>query len=144
MEEERRMKEFQMNQMKASWADNAARKKIEKAQPVTPDFDMEIAGAASLQRMSGEDIDRAERNKKQKETMKAWIQQQIAQKSYSKQLDVEEDLNYAEMVKMIDEIREATEKEEAEMRKYITDTVKAENLEVISKLQHLNQTNHAV
>jgi hypothetical protein len=130
MEEERQMKEFQMNQLKQSWADTAARKQFEKSQAPVPDFNHDIAGPASLQKMSGEDVDRYERIKKQREQMKTWIQQQIAEKQYSKQLDMEENLNYAEMIKMIDEIREATDVEEKQMRKYITDTVKADNLEV--------------
>lgn len=131
MEEERQMKEFQMRQLKQSWADNAARKQMEKTQPPPPDFDLSNAGPASLQNMSGEDVDRYERIKKQREQMKEWIQQQIAEKEYSKRSEQEEDLNYAEMIKMIDEIRDATEKEEQEMRKYVINTVKADNLEVL-------------
>jgi hypothetical protein len=132
MEEERQMKEFQMAQLKQSWADNAARRQYEKTQAPPPDFDPNTAGAASLQKMSGEDANRYERIKKQREQMKTWIQEQIAEKQYSKQLDMEENLNYAEMIKMIDEIREATDVEEKQMRKYITDTVKADNLEVLT------------
>lgn len=130
MEEERLMKEFQMKQMKQSWAENAERKKFAKTQTPEPDFDLERAGPASLQKMSGEDENRYERVKEQREQMKAWIQEQIAQKQYLKHLDQEDDLNYAEMIKTIDEIREATEREEAEMRKYVIRTVKADNLEV--------------
>lgn len=130
MEEERLMKEFQMNQMKQSWAESAERKKLAKTQTTDPDFDLDRAGPASLQKMKGEDEDRNERIRKQKEQMKVWIQEQIAQKQYLKHLDQEDDLNYAEMIKTIDEIREATEREEAEMRKYVIRTVKADNLEV--------------
>lgn len=130
MEEERRMKEFQMDQMKRSWAESAARKREEQDKPRVPDYDPDNAGPASLQAMKGEDIDRAERIKAQKEQMRLWVQDQIAQKAYVKQLDQEDNLNYADMIKAIDEIREATEQEEAEMRKYVINTVKADNLEV--------------
>lgn len=130
MEEERLMKEFQMKQMKQSWAENAERKKFEKTQSAGPDFDLDRAGPASLQKMSGEDENRYDRIKEQREQMKVWIQEQIAQKQYLKHLDQEDDLNYADMIKTIDEIREATEREEAEMRKYVIRTVKADNLEV--------------
>ena len=124
------MKDFQMRQLKQSWSDAANRKKNEKEQPPTLDIDASIAGPASLQKMSGEDVGREERIRTQKEKMKTWIQDQIAEKQYIKQLDREDDLNYGEMVKAIDEIREATEKEEKEMRRYVTDHVKAENHEV--------------
>ncbi len=126
------MRQFQMNQMKQSWAENAARKKAESNAAPPSDFDYENAGPASLQKMKGEDIERENRVKQQKEQMRLWIQDQIAQKQYVKQLDQEDDLNYADMIKAIDEIREATEQEEAEMRKYVVNTVKAENLEVTS------------
>ena len=130
IEEERQMREFQMNQMKQNWAETAAQKKAERNKAPEPDWDLTKAGAASLQKMSGEDTNRVERIAKQKEQMKVWIQQQIAEKQYVRQLESEEDLNYGDMVKAIDEIREATDKEESEMRKYIIDRVKAENLEV--------------
>jgi hypothetical protein len=144
MEEERQMKEFQMAQLKQSWAETAARRQFEKSQPPAPDFNPDVAGPASLQKMSGEDADRYERIKKQREQMKIWIQQQISEKQYSKQLDIEENLNYAEMIKMIDEIREATDVEEKQMRKYITDTVKADNLEVLADSRNaaLQRTSH--
>lgn len=121
-----------MNQMKQSWAENAARKKVESNAAPPSDFDYENAGPASLQKMEGEDTERENRIKQQKEQMRLWIQDQIAQKQYVKQLDQEDDLNYADMIKAIDEIREATEQEEAEMRKYVVNTVKADNLEVTS------------
>lgn len=124
------MKEFQMRQLKQSWAESAAQRQMQKSQPPPPDFDPTIAGPASLQKMEGEDTDRVARIQKQREQMKEWIQNQIADKQYVKQIEAEEDLNYADMIKAIDEIREATEKEEQEMRKYVISTVKADNLEV--------------
>jgi hypothetical protein len=130
MEEERQMKDFQMRQLKQSWAQEAERKKSEKSQPPPPDFNHQIAGPASLQRMTGEDTNRHDRIKQQREQMKQWIHQQIAEKQYTKQAEQEDDLNYADMIKMIDEIREATEREEQDMRKYVIGTVKADNHEV--------------
>ena len=124
------MKEFQMRQLKDSWAESAARKMAEKTSSQTPDFDIDRAGPASLQNMKGEDTERLDRIRKQREDMRQWIQQQIAEKEYTKQLDMEDDLNYGDMLKAIDEIREATEKEEQEMRKYVIRTVKEDNLEV--------------
>lgn len=130
MEEERQMKEFQMRQLKQSWEDQANKKQFEKTQQPPPDYNPEIAGPASLQYMSGEDTNREERTRRQREQMKEWIQQQIAEKQYTKQVEMEEELNYADMIKVIDEIRESTEREEQEMRKYVMGTVKSDNAEV--------------
>lgn len=138
MEEERRMREFQMNQMKKSWEEDAARKLAEKNRAPPTDFNRVDCGPASVLQMKGEDLDRINRIKDQREQMKIWIQEQIAQKQYGKQLDQEDDLNYADMIKAIDEIREQTEREEAEMRKYVINTVKADNLEVSSTENHIS------
>lgn len=130
LEEERQMKEFQLQQMRASWETEIARKKAEAARPKTPEFDIANSGPASLQQMEGIDVQKAEREEMQKRQMREWIMEQIAEKEYCKQLDKEDDMNYAELIRTIDEIREATEREEHEMRKYITDTIKLENLEL--------------
>ena len=124
------MREFQMNQMKQSWEMEAARKRAEKEKPPATDFNRDDCGPASVLQLKGEDLDRVNRIKEQREQMRLWIQDQIAQKQYVKQLDQEDDMNYADMIKAIDEIREQTEREEAEMRKYVVSTVKADNLEV--------------
>lgn len=130
MEEERQMKEFQLRQMRESWETEISRKKAESMKPKTPDFDPTNCGSSSLQKLEGEDPQREERLALQRKQMRDWIQEQIAEKNYIKQFDKEDELNYAELIKAIDEIREATEREEEEMRKYVTDTVKLENLEL--------------
>lgn len=142
MEEERRMREFQMNQMKKSWEEDAARKLAEKNRAPPTDFNRVDCGPASVLQMKGEDLDRINRVKDQREQMKIWIQEQIAQKQYGKQLDQEDDLNYADMIKAIDEIREQTEREEAEMRKYVINTVKSDNLEVSTHVHGSPLLNH--
>jgi hypothetical protein len=130
MEEERMMREFQMNQMKVSWEEAMRKRTAEKEAPPGTDFDLDHCGPASLIVMKGEDVQGAERVSAQKEQMRVWIQQQIAEKAYLKERDADEDLNYADMIKAIDEIRESTEQEEKDMRRYVTDTVKLENLEL--------------
>lgn len=84
LDEEKRMKDFQMTQLKQSWAESAAKKQAEKQQPATNDFDPDNCGPSSLQCMNGEDRDRLERLKNQKDQMRTWIQQQIAEKNYVK------------------------------------------------------------
>jgi len=129
MEEERQMKLFQMQQMKQSWAD-AAKKRLAEKDVVEVDFDTANSGPSSLLAMKGEDINKEETDRQKKELMRQWIQQQIAEKNETKGFDQEDDLNYADMIKAIDEIREATELEEKEMRKFVTDAVKRDNLEL--------------
>lgn len=130
IEEERQMKEYQMNMMKQSWADAARERAEEKNRYKGPDFDRDNSSSSSLQKMSGEDENRIERLRLQKDQMRKWIQEQIAEKSYLNKVKHDDDMTYAEMIKAIDEIRAATEKEETEMRKYILDSFKSSNLEL--------------
>ena len=52
-----------------------------------------------------------------------------------KKFEKNEDLSFSEMMKAVDAIRETTDKEEAEMKKYISRSVKLQNDEVfINKL----------
>lgn len=130
MEEERQMKEFQMNEVKRSWetANDWRRAKASEVPP--PDFDLERSGPAAALRFVGEDPNRGQRLHLQRAQMQKWVQEQIAEKAYLKHLLREEDMSYADMIKAIDEIREATEREEREMRQYIVDTVKQNNREL--------------
>lgn len=127
-EEEKQMRKFQMMQMKDSWETEMRDRKATKTRrDAEPDFNRDNAGPASLQIMGGEDPDRFERQKLQKEQMRRWIQEQLGEKAYMKQILREEDMSYAEMIRAIDEIREATEKEERELRHYIQEQMKNEN-----------------
>ena len=136
LEEERQMKDYQMRELKKSWEDAARHRSTLKAQPRGADFDPDNSGPASLQVFSGEDTKRVERQSQQKEQMRKWIQEQIAEKAYLSKVRRDEDMSYADMIKAIDEIRAATEKEEYDMRKYIQDSVKLQNVDV-SVLQRL-------
>jgi len=62
-EEERQMKEYQMRELKKSWAEVSSERKDAKKQPRGPDFDPENCGASSLQKFTGEDPLRIERKK---------------------------------------------------------------------------------
>jgi len=130
LEEERQMKEYQMHTMKQNWADAANERNRVKNAPKGRDFDPDNCGSASLQKFSGEDENRIQRLKLQKDQMRKWIQEQIAEKSYLNKIRKDDDMTYAEMIKAIDDIRAATEKEEIEMRKYIQDSYKRSNLDL--------------
>ncbi len=124
------MKEYQMRELKKSWEDASQYRTYQKSLPRGLDFDPQNSGPASLQRFSGEDTDQYERKRLQKEQMRTWIQEQIAEKSYLNKIRRDDDMSYADMIKAIDEIRAATEREEFEMRKYIQDSVKMQNQDV--------------
>lgn len=138
MEEERQMKEFQMNEMKKSWSQSIQYKRELASQPPPKDFDSENAGPAAALRFFGEDSNRANRLQQQKQQLQKWIQEQVAEKAHLRHLQREEDMSYAEMIKAIDDVREATEREEREMRKYIQDTVKQYNKELALRQQDRN------
>jgi hypothetical protein len=100
MDEERHMREFQMNQLKSSWEDAMRKRTAEREAPPGTDFDVQNCGPASLIVMKGEDLQGGERSKQAKEQMRVWIQQQIAEKAYMKGRDADENLNYADMIKV--------------------------------------------
>lgn len=130
MDEERRMKEFQMNQVRSDWERAIDYKKTKEAEPRGPDFDNANCGPASALRFFGEDTNRVDRLKQQKEQMRRWIQEQVAEKAQLKHLQHEDEMSYAEMLKAIDEIRANTEREEKELRQYIQYSNKDYNKEV--------------
>lgn len=130
MEEEKQMKEFQMNTMKKDWENAVQARRSKAAEPSVPDFDPANCGPAAALKFSGEDGNRYDRLRLQKEQMRRWIQEQVAEKAQLAHLRKEEDMSYGDMIKAIDEIRENTEREERELRNYIQGSVKDYNLEV--------------
>ena len=134
MEEEKQMKEYQMNSIKKDWEDAVQNRKAKTSAPTGPDFDTDNCGPAAALKFSGEDTNRGPRLRLQKEQMRRWIQEQVAEKAQLAHLRKEEDMSYAEMIKAIDEIRENTEREERELRQYIQSSVKDYNHE-LAKVQ---------
>lgn len=59
---------------------------------------------SSFQRFSGEDVNREERTRLQKQQMKTWVQEQVAEKAYQKYQENEERMKYADLLKQIDEV----------------------------------------
>lgn len=135
IEEERQMKEYQMNEIKKNWECAIQEKQEARSAPKQPDFDPANCGPASLQKCSGEDANRIERLRAQKNQMRNWVQEQMSEKAYVRKLQRDEDLQYAEMIKAIDAVREQTEREEQELRKYVQNTMKSQNTEVNSSRQ---------
>jgi len=139
-EEEKQMKAYQMEQIKRSWEETReSRKQQDTKREAMIDFDNENCGTASALKFNGEDVSRIERIRLQKDQMRRWIQEQVAEKAQLKHLQKQDDMTYAEMIKAIDEIRAQTEREEKELRKYIQSSVREQNQELAV---HQKERNH--
>ena len=123
-EEERRMQAFYKEQQKNSWEEALAFKKSQIDN--IPDFGP-VFGTSSCQEMSGIDLNLKERKVLQREQNSKWIQEQIAEKSFRKAQMYEEEMQYADMLKQIDVIREMNEKEEEAMKKSILASTVGDN-----------------
>lgn len=125
MEEEKYMRKLQMEEMKQSWQES----KEEKASklPESMAIDRENCGMSSAQNFRGEDLSKRETERLKQEQMKMWVREKIDDKSYQKMSEKEDDANYARLLKTIDGIRGAAEKEENDMRSYMNHSVRDEN-----------------
>lgn len=137
-EEEKMMREYQKQELKNSWELTIAAKKAIKDAPPAP-FIPDNCGASAAQMFVGEDRNRVERTREQKNQMKRWVQEQVAEKSYLKSHEKDDDYQYADAVKVMDEVRLMAEKEEEEMRNYWKQTVKNDNLE-LARIQRARNT----
>ena len=125
--EEKAIRAYQNQELKKSWESSIAFKTSKRPEP---DFDPEATGISAAQIFSGEDRNKAQRLKEQKAQMTRWIQEQVAEQQYHKMLNKGDDENYFALMRAVDSIREAAEKEEIEMQKYLKDVVKEENAKV--------------
>lgn len=139
-EEERRLRNMQMQQLKASWSDAAQRKReADYFQRTLPDYDPAKLSACSAQLLDGEDSGRLSRKLAQSQQMRRWIQEQIAEKAYAKELEREEEVKYAETLRLIGEMRDAAEREENELRKSYLDRANRENKEVLRMTEEIRR-----
>jgi hypothetical protein len=84
-------------------------------------------GLSAAQKFNGEDLNFKTRSLAQKEQMRKWIQEQVAQKAFRNSLDLSEKESQLNMLKAIDTIRVQQEKEEDEMKKFLKLSVRDEN-----------------
>lgn len=135
-EEEKQLRDYQAREIRKNWEESIKYKREqEEITKKIKDVDFDKCGPSSVQSFAGEDVHVVERTRLQKDQMKRWVQEQVAEKNYLKKFDKNEDLAYAEMMKAVDAIRETTDKEEADMKKYITRSVKLQNDEVTILIQ---------
>lgn len=133
-EEDRQLRAIQIEQMKASWEESISTKKtLQATARNVPDYDFSRLSVSSAQLLDGQDESRGLRSKAQKDQMRRWIQEQIAEKAGVREMEREEEGRYAEMLQIIGEMRDASEKEEADMRKMLLDKANRENEEVCQR-----------
>eukprot|EP01035_Chromulina_nebulosa_P018506 gene18506-24223_t len=138
-EEERIMKENEKKALLSSWNESIQDRRNRLQQSI--DEFLPEPTISSAQVFEGEDINQSERILKQQEQMKSWINEQINEKYHNKLLSKQEELKYIEMLKAINDVREAAENEEKTMKDYLTETFKNENLRLadIQRNQRLNE-----
>ena len=140
-EEERQMREYQKAITKESW-DNAVAEKSRLAAMPEPFLDPLKSGVSAAQTFAGSDPNRNVRLNAQKQQMRRWIQEQLAEKADAKAHKDDDDLAYSEMLKAVEVIRDSADKEEKEMKIYLNSSVTSSNAALIaSKMQrHKNDT----
>ena len=88
---------------------------------------------SSFQTFKGEDNLREERIKEQQEQMRRWTQEQVTERAINKYRENQERMQYAELLKTIDRVREESEYEEAGMAKMAKKLQVMENEKVIQR-----------
>jgi hypothetical protein len=131
---------MQMQQLKGSWSDAVQNKREnDHFQRTMPDYDPSRLSASSAQLLDGEDSGKISRRVAQSQQMRRWIQEQIAEKAYLKEMDREEEVKYAETLRVIGDMRDAAEREESDLRKSYLDRANRENKEVLRMTQEIKR-----
>ena len=108
----------QIEVLKSDWYHQANRKtrieadlnpKLVKNQPIDP----AQCGVAACQSFMGEDADFQRRKRMQAQQFRQWCELQIEEKKQLKQMEQDEDKQYAAFLKSLDEVRVSQEVEEA-------------------------------
>lgn len=126
-EEQKKMKHFYMQEIKKSW--EASKSEVKSAMTPSnivtkPDAP---CGPSSCQKFDGEDPTRDERIIKQKQQMKQWIQEKVAEIAQIDIKNKQDHEEYAQLIKAVDRLREETEIEEKMMRDQLNRYVVEEN-----------------
>lgn len=128
-DEERRLKSYLNDSLKNDWQAAKDEKARRQAEPeVTRGAHGDIS---SFQTFKGEDNLRTERIKLQQEQMTRWTQEQVTEKVINRYRENEERMQYAELLKTIDRVREESEQEEAAMARMAKKVQVMENDKVI-------------
>jgi len=123
-EEERMMRAYQKEEIKKSWMQAIEAKRNIAPEPI---LDPRLAGPSAAQNFAGADPNRAERIKAQKDQMRRWVQEQVAEKAHIKAKESQELAAYSDMLKAIEEIRDVADREEVELSRFSKRSVKEQN-----------------
>ena len=130
-QEEFQMRAYQQAELKRSWDEAAAQRAALKKTP-EPYLNPLLSGPSAAQNFAGSDQGRGERARAQKAQMRKWVQEQVQEKAEIKASADRADESYAQMLKAVEQIRDAADKEEAEMKAYLEKSVKEANQTLIA------------
>ena len=117
-----------MKELKDSWEASAEAKRSQVY--INDPIDPESCSVAAAQSFRGEDSEFRARDKLQKEQMRRWIQEKIAEKAHLTDNERKADLTYANFVSTMDDILRASHEEESAMRRKILRETANANREV--------------
>jgi hypothetical protein len=125
--EDQEMRKRELQDLRGTWEHQASLPKnnaTKRGEPIQP----ETCGVSAVQKFSGEDESQLDRFRLQKEQMRSWNYQQMAEKRSKEQESKEEEERYANYVKMLTERRGILEEEEAEERRQWRLSVARDNM----------------
>lgn len=126
-QEEMQMRKKYMEDVKRDWEN--ARLHREECDRRDSEADLNFSKSV-LSKFGGEDVLRKERAKAQKEQLRRWTQEELDEKAYRRQQEQDRERAYADMIRVIEDIRAATEEEEEQMRKEYVHTISQSNKEI--------------
>ncbi len=141
-QEELAMRAYQQVELKNSWEQAITQRQALKAIP-EPYLDPQLSGVSAAQRFAGSDPSQGERLRAQKAQMRKWVQEQMQEKAEAKEVLNRANDSYAQMLKAVEQIRDAADKEETEMKKYLQQSVKESNQNLIKVKHRLEQEKDA-
>lgn len=122
--EEKAMKDFLNANVKADWERAIAHKASMEDKTA---FDIDKCTISAAQTFAGADPYRKDRIKAQKNQMRSWVFEQMAEKKIIGDANDAGEKAYSDMLLAVGEIRDAADREEKEMVQFLNDTVKNEN-----------------
>jgi len=125
--EEKEAKRREMEALKAEWSSQRVLPKNEAPKmgdPVVP----EQCGMGAVQRLGGEDVTQFERKKLQQQQMRSWTKQQMEERSAKAREEKDEEMRYAEYLKMLSEKRAELEGDEVVHSRAASKSMQRDNL----------------
>jgi len=112
-----------------NWEDSlAAKKQREADEQAVKDFDYEVAGPSSMLFFEGESQMYHKDEREKKMLQRSYVHEQLAEQANEKAIQGDEDKQFADMMKIVDQMRQDAENEEKEIKQYVTNNIKDHNL----------------